>query len=213
MSHIKSGMSFAQRKKANTQYFKEHIAPLKDSWYKIDTVSLEAIQAAKELEDGFHKEKPKEANHKADSFGQERRFKYGPRCEALCKDTFNALSSFDKTVGDSRDYGDADFKKIGVGVKSAQFGSVAMVYREPKNPEIIMSYTDDGEYYICGLATLKVIRKYASEDFLNDTRPAHKLYAQKLGFYGYDKLIPLQDHLTLPKLIGLLKEIKNGGRN
>ena len=208
MGHITEDMSFAQRKKANIQYFNEYIAPFRDGWYKIDVVSLEAIQAANELEEGFLKAKPKEANHVADSYGQARRFKYGPRCEALCKDTYNVLSSFDKTIGDSRDYGDADFKKIGIGIKTAQFGSCAMVYKEPKNPEIVMSYTDEGDYYICGLATLDVIRQYSSEDFLNDTRPAHKLYAQKVGFYGYNKLIPLHNYLTMPKLINLLAETK-----
>ena len=198
---------FGERKKYNVNYFMEHIAYLQEGWVHLNKISAEAKARAQALELGLHSEKPKEENHEADPFGRNRRFKWGPRCEASCMDAFCILSSFDSSVGDSRRYGHADFKRLGVGVKSAQFGSCPMVFQEPDHPEIIMSYTDLGDLYICGLATVDIQRKYSSLDGLNDINPALKPYKPKLAFYGYDQLIPLHDYMTIPKLKGLLEEL------
>ena len=203
-------MEFKDRKKINTNYFMEEIAYLKEGWWKLDPISDEALAKAKILEEGFHAEKPKELQHKKDSHGRERRYSAGPRCEAKCKETYRVLSTFDNSVGDSRFYGDADFKALGVGVKASQFGSCAMVFQIPKSPEIIMSYTDFGDYYICGLAIPDVMLKYSSIERLNDPTPAFKDRPEdcKTGFYGYGHLIPLHDYYTIPKLKTLLGKLK-----
>ena len=207
--YVNTAVAFGDRKERNTKYFKENIAHLRSGWCDLGAISTEAEAKARILEAGLHKEKPKERHHVADPFGRGRRFKYGPLCEAKCKDTFCTLSTFDNSVGDSRFYGHADFKRLNIGVKSSRFDSCAMVPMYPKRCEIIMSYTDSGDFFICGLATIDVILKYSSMDHLNDINPALKERKddRKLGFFGYDRLIPLHNYLTIPKLKELLKSL------
>ena len=90
-----------------------------------------------------------------------------------------------------------------------------MVEREPTGPQLIMIKDNRrlksvvNGFYFCGLATVSMQLKYETIHRLTYTDAYYKKGKPKTGFYGYDKLIPVKDHLTIEGMKELIMKYES----
>lgn len=129
-------------------------------------------------------------------------FVVGVCCEYAALRFIDKEYLLDLGIGRVRDFNLADLRFAGldIGVKASKIGNAPLVYKNPKRDEIICCCTPKfrkDEYdcwivdnissvYICGLATVEVLKKYQDINFLIDKESSQASY--KSGFYGYSHL-------------------------
>ena len=147
------------------------------------------------------KVKKLEAHHQVDKSSHYKRFYTGTLGEVALELFFGIEGIVDWSIGDSKAYHKPDLKSIGlnIGVKTVQYGSFPIVFKESYCHEIIMIRWKSNCIYICGLAKKDVLNKYQSIDLIKDDRL--RLKSTKTGFYGFNKL---KYFFTLNELKSLL---------
>lgn len=147
--------------------------------------------------------KSKEGAYVRDGKSKSIRWTTGPAGElavqAVLKTPFVDLS-----IGESKSYNHADLRAIGlnVGVKTVRYGLFPMVPINPTRPEIIVIRKDD-RFYVCGVATVEVLKKYSSRNLIKDPNAFKE--NKKTGFYGFGEVLPFQ---TLTELKEILRNNK-----
>ena len=128
-----------------------------------------------------------EYQHKIDSHNEEKRWKTGLEGEAVVEKFLGVLFS-DKTAGDSKDYNEADLKRLGIdcGVKATEYGKFPVVHKHPKRPEIIVLKLNEYEFYVCGVAMPIYAKHYTSDDLI--LSPSLRAKGTKTGFWGFFRL-------------------------
>lgn len=131
--------------------------------------------------------KSQEAHHQIDNAKEFTRWKTGVLGEcAVEKYLGKKFVSF--RVGDSKTHNYADLKPLGFdcGIKTSEYGKYPIVAKPSVRDEIIVVKFSDSVYYLCGLATPKVLNAYQTDDYI--LSPALKARGTKSAFYGFDKL-------------------------
>ena len=143
--------------------------------------------------------KSEENAYKRDGNSKMVRWSTGPAGElavqAVLKTPFVDLS-----IGHSKSYNHADLKAIGlnVGIKTVRYGLFPLVPINPTRPEIIVVRKED-RFYICGVATVAVLKKFSSRRLVKDPN-AYK-ENKKTGFYGFDQLAPFRTLQELKNIV------------
>ena len=81
------------------------------------------------------------------------------------------------------DISDLSYLGINVGIKTAEFGNLPLVYHYPKTPEIITIIEKPKTVYIFGYATIPVLKYYQSSNYAFGD-----VVRIKGGFWGFHKL-------------------------
>ena len=98
------------------------------------------------------------------------------------------------------------YDNLKIGVKSSEYGNLPLVFRKdrfagPKDPEIMTIFERPNFVYICGYASLEMVKYY------QDTRFAFNgAEKKKAGFWGFHKLVEFKTMSEL-KLLNLNKEL------
>ena len=213
MEYEQSSLNSSDRREVNTRYFEEKVWPLRHNWYFIPLEEAvekysKRLEEAKKLSEGMSKIKPKEAAYKQDGQNLAKRLATGNDSEGLAASIFNA--PFNTGKGPSYKFSGLDLEIFGI--KSSSYGNCAMVEKEPIGPQVVMVKNVKGEggeppgFYICGLATVWVQLSYVTINRLTYIEAYYKDGKQKNGFYGYEHLVPVHNHLTMPKMKSLIRE-------
>lgn len=203
-----------KRRKLNNKHFKEQIWPLKDNWIFISYEEIiksysENLDKSEDLSERMLQTKAAEPGYKEDPKDLAKRLATGNTCEAIIASIYK--QPYDDSDGPSEKYKKPDIGGV-FGVKSSSWGNCALVYQEPLWPELIvvkdfrkLKRITPG-IYICGLATTKAQMKYSAIDRMTNTDAYFKKNYAKTGFFGYSKLIPVHEALTLPKIKALIRQ-------
>jgi hypothetical protein len=151
----------------------------------------------------FAEAKAKEEVHQSDPTNRMKRFGTGFLCEAGVEQ-FLGADFMDTTIGNSKNYAVADMAPIGVnaGVKGGIYenNKFIAINRNLRHPQVICFLTADRRrVFICGLATVDVLRRYSDDDLIM----TKDMSGRKTGFYGFQHLIKFRSLEELRKLAPL----------
>jgi hypothetical protein len=144
----------------------------------------------KEIDDAIQsiiENKYGEYHHQIDSHNEEKRWRTGLEGEAVVEQ-FLGVNFSDRTAGKSKDYNEADLKRIGLdcGVKTTEYGKFPVVHKVPKRPEIIVLKINKTDFYMCGLAMPIYTKYYTSDNLI--LSPSLRAKGTKTGFWGFFRL-------------------------
>lgn len=142
--------------------------------------------------------KMEEAHYKVDGGSLVKRLITGLTGEAAVEEMLG-IDIIDWTIGKSQKYNVADIQELGIGVKTVEYGLHPLVSVHPKMPQIICVKMSENEVIVCGLASIKVLKKYQD---LNLVRAkGARLRGTKAGFYGFSKLDAFNTVRQLKKIL------------
>jgi len=97
-----------------------------------------------------------------------------------------------------KDFPDLSYLGINVGIKTCNSdkGHFPLIYSRPKNPEIITILKPPNTVFICGYATIPVLKYYQSPEYAFGTA-----YNKKGGFWGFHKLHNFKNKKELRGLV------------
>lgn len=180
--------------------------------YKVPALSGPVVELDEEDLDEIHEfaityasAKLKESGHAKDYRSEIKRISTGLRGERAVECFLNA-QFIDWTIGDSKKYHKPDLSPIGlrVGVKTVEFGSAPIIFKQERYPEIIVLYKDTERKsfaLICGLASKAVLNSFRNQDInsVKDIKLRQK--GTKTAFRGFDKLDPFENLEQLKWLV------------
>jgi hypothetical protein len=150
--------------------------------------------------DELKEEKMKEGHYMIDDGQMIMRFRTGFTGEAVFNQ-FLGINSLDLSIGKSKDYNKDDLGLAGLkcGIKTAEMSKYHVVHKNPVRPEVLLIRENDLDFYICGLATLNMLKEYQDDGLIL----SHKLRARgvKTGFYGYKDLLKFNNYDELKALL------------
>lgn len=177
------------------QAFIDYVMPYIDNFVRIEFTPSE-IKRCENF--AFAKAKTKlnsgEHCHVVDGDKEYKRNLTGIFGELAVEKFFN-IKFIDWSVGTtSSKYNTPDIGVKGVGIKTVEYGKIPIVQKFSHYPEIICIKDKDDSVLIAGMATPDILTKFQNDDFILDA----KLRARnaKSGFFGFDKLIPIQTLLN-----------------
>lgn len=160
-------------------------------------LSSDDIEMAERFYDKMYAVKPTEGSYKVDGDKLKTRIMTGALGEIACGKALGC-QIFDETVGPSSDYDHPDVLGHNVGIKTVEFGKLPVVPIKGRNkyPQIICVLVNNNTVVVCGVATPSVLDEYQSTAMIlsDDLRRRNV----KAGFYGFDKLIPLDEFFNPP---------------
>ena len=129
-----------------------------------------------------------EDHHKIDKGMEYKRWMNGILGERAVEKYINN-KFVDLSIGDSKKYHVPDMSNLGIqcGIKTVEIGKFPIIFKSSKMPEIIVIKESNYNYYICGVATIKVLNKYQTEDFIISDKLRSR--GTKTAFYGFEHLI------------------------
>lgn len=129
---------------------------------------------------------------------------------AVIKHLDGSIEYLELDIGSSAsEFNHSDLKKFGydIGVKTVKSGLAPMVKEKSNSPEVIcevdfedMAYRNGAivnikKIKICGIADIPTLEKYITRDLIYDQE--NPKYKDRLGFYGYQFLHPVEkDEIT-----------------
>lgn len=167
--------------------YKTYVLDYKERYKKI-IVPEKKVERIKEFVSELIKEKEKEEHHKRDNRSHFKRYFTGTLGEAALEEYLCTEGIIDWTIGDSKKYHKPDLSNLGVrvGIKTVEYGSFPIIFRNSYSPEIINIKVNDNTVLLCGLATKSVLNKYQSDSFVLDKRILDR--GTKTAFYGFEHL-------------------------
>jgi len=157
---------------------------------KIDKINKFAVKLAKK--------KMEEAHYKVDGNSLVKRLVTGLTGEAAVEELLG-IKIIDWTIGNSRKYNVADIQELGIGVKTVEYGLHPLVPINPAMPQIICVKMSENEVIICGLASIKVLKKY--QDFSLVRAKGARIRGTKSGFFGFKYLDMFSSLKQLKKIL------------
>lgn len=147
-----------------------------------------------------------EDHHQEDNQSEYTRYYTGFIGEAAMEE-FLGIDILDYSVGNSNDYNHADLRKHGlnIGVKTVEPWKFHIVHKNPVRPELICVKRKPNEVLLFGYATVDVLRRYQTEEFI--LAKGLKARGTKAAFYGYSELIPIH---TLDELKKVYRKYDRG---
>ena len=146
------------------------------------------IRKVEEFVPRLIEKKLSESHHRIDSNMEYKRWVNGILGECAVE-KYIRRTFIDWSIGDSKKYHVSDLSKLGIkcGIKTVQAGKLPIIFKRAKEPEIIVIQESLYNYYICGVATEKVLNKYQSDEFVKSGRLRSR--GTKTAFYGFEHLI------------------------
>ena len=89
---------------------------------------------------------------------------------------------------------------LNIGVKTVKKGYFHLIYPKIHEHQILV-FRDNENLIIGGLATIEVLKKYSSKEYCFDDA------VKKIGFYGFEHLIPFESVEDLKRLTQYKKEV------
>ena len=134
--------------------------------------------------------KAREEHHYRDNRSEIKRFTTGFVGEAAIEKLLG-IDIIDWNIGYSGLFHHPDIPGYRVGVKTVEFGKFPVIFKDNPYPQIICikSKAHDNLIFVCGIATIEVLRKYQDTDLIID--PNLRARGSKTGFYGFEHLLPL----------------------
>lgn len=142
-----------------------------------------------------------EPHHKVDKGNEFKRWVTGISGE-VALEKFLGVNFVDWTVGDSSNYHKSDLSTLGlnVGVKTVEIGKYPIIFKANYYPQILVVRASDTDFYIIGLASVKVMNTFQNEELI--LSKALKNRGTKTAFTGFHLLKKFK---TLGELKNLLK--------
>ncbi len=133
-----------------------------------------------------------EPHHKIDPNQEFKRFFTGFLGE-LSLEKLLGVQFIDWEIGNSVRFNIADLNclNLNVGIKTVEYGKFPIIHKKVIRPEIINVKLTDSQIYVCGFASIQVLKNYQDDKLI--LSPALRRKGTKTGFFGFDELIPFQD--------------------
>lgn len=185
--------------------YETHVFPFIDRFVSVK-ISEKDIERSEQFANEVVSEKMKEQQHQKDSAKETKRWKTGTLGEFALEKLLDSPGQIvNWTVGKSAKYNVPDLQKLGlnIGIKSINSTDknstdclFPLTLKNPVRPEIIVIVRADGKgFFVCGLATVEVLKKYQDDKLKcianNDL---------KTGFYGFEHLIPFKNLTELKEI-------------
>lgn len=170
--------------------FKEEVLPLIPNFKKVSLTDQDIEKIEKFVLD-MEAKKKNEGHIKRDGKSLKKRLTTG-HLGQMALGKYLGKDIIDWRIGESYEFDEADLKCVGynIGVKTLNFDDFPLVHKNPKRPEV-MCLVEFREVYICGIATIPILKKYVNDDRRRDGNAIHKT-----AFYGFKHL---EDISTLDK--------------
>ncbi len=171
--------------------FVEEVAKCKSNMVYI-TLEPEILDKIDDFVTRVIRAKAEESHHLVDHGQEYKRFYTGLMGECALEKLFDR-SFIDWSIGNSNTYNTADLKELGfdVGIKTVEMGKFPIVHKHPYRPELICIKRSENTVILCGLATMDTLRRYQDDDLI--LSPALRRRGTKTGFYGFEKLIKIEN--------------------
>lgn len=184
--------------------YQEYIVP-RLSKSPFVTVPEPKLQRLRDFVRDVQAAKRQEQHHQADPNNERKRFYTGMLGECAVEELLN-VSFVDWSIGDSKAYHVGDLSSIGlnVGIKTVEHGSFPVIFTYPKRPEIICVRMNETQVYVCGLATVAMLRQYQDSSLIKS--PSLRNRGTKTCYYGFDQLKPFQNMNGLKIQLGIIKK-------
>jgi len=150
----------------------------------------------------FQKAKEGEHVHRIDNDQEIKRYMSGFAAE-LAIEKLLGVKIMDTSFGHSDNYNHADLKSLGIdiGVKCCLYPNYPVVFKQPKNAEII-TVLRGTKVYVCGVATIQNMLNNVDDDLIMNEK--FRARGIKTGFYGFNELLPFK---TLDDLKQIAKNL------
>lgn len=170
------------------------------------TVPDDKVDKVKDLARRIAEAKATEAHHLIDGMSEYKRQYTGLLGEAALEEFFG-IDIIDYSVGNSNTYNVADMKKIGlnIGVKTVEIWKFPIVHKNPYRPELICVKRTDNEVLLFGYASMDVLRRYQTDDFILDRNLRRR--GTKSAFYGFSELVEIN---SFKELKSVYKKLDKG---
>lgn len=162
------------------------------------TVPEEKLKKIRAFAKKLAKKKMEEVHYQIDSGSLVKRLVTGLTGEAAVEELLG-VDIIDWTIGDSQYYNVADIQELGVGVKTVEYGLHPLVPINPKMPQIICVKMSECEVIVCGLASIKVLKKYQDRNLVK--AKGARMRGTKAGFYGFKYLDEFANLKQLKKVL------------
>ena len=169
-------------------------------------VPNQKVEKVKSLARRIANAKAVEAHHLIDGLSEYKRQFTGLLGEAAIEEFFG-IDIIDYSVGNSNTYNVADMKKLGlnIGVKTVEVWKFPIVHKTPYRPELICVKRKDNEVLLFGYASMDILRKYQTDDFILDRNLRQR--GTKSAFYGFSELIEIN---SFDELVSTYKKFDKG---
>ena len=136
-------------------------------------------------------EKKSELHHMIDGFNETKRFVTGFMGEAAMEILLKAEIT-DYTIGNSMVYHVSDLKKCGydVGIKTVEYGKFPVIFKKSQRPEIFLIKKGKNDLYVCGLATVELLKKFQDDDLI--LSPSLRKKGTKTCYYNFKDLLKVE---------------------
>lgn len=167
--------------------YSNHVKPYSSQFVKVE-LDAKDIKKAEDFAKQIIISKSKESHHKLDFRSEYKRFYTGTIGELALESYLGIKGIVDWEIGDSSRFHTPDLSGIGIkaGIKTVSYGLFPVVFKNSYSPQIINITWKSKVVYICGLATIKVLNRYQSEELIRD--PKLRARGTKTGFYGFKHL-------------------------
>lgn len=158
----------------------------------------------------FQRAKQNEHIHQIDNDQEIKRYMTGFAAE-LALEKFLGVQIMDTSFGHSDNYNHPDLGSLGInmGIKCGLYGNYPVVFKQPKNAEII-TVLRGTKIYICGVATVKDMIDYSDDNLILNAK--FRARGVKSGFYGFDQLKPFKNLEELKEIAKHLPKERNKPR-
>ena len=92
----------------------------------------------------------------------------------------------DYSIGESSKYNVPDIQRLGIGIKTSEYGKFPIIFKKNYYPQIINIKQSDNEILIAGIASVSTLNTYQNEDLILD--PNLRKRGTKTAFYGFGYL-------------------------
>ena len=156
--------------------------------FELVVISEKDIEKVKNFVSQLISIKLSEAHHKIDKGMEYKRWMTGISGECAVE-KYIGKKFVDFSIGDSNKYHISDMSSLGIqcGIKTVEIGKFPVIFKASKMPEIIVIKESNYNYHICGVATVEVLNKYQTEDFIISDKLRSR--GTKTAFYGFEHLI------------------------
>ena len=167
--------------------YETYVKPYSENFIRIE-ISQDDVKRIDLFAKAIIERKAKEVHHKHDNNSHYKRYYTGTLGELALEKYLGVGGIVDWTIGDSYDYHAPDLRKLqlNVGVKTVDYGSFPLIFKENYSAQIIMIKYKERHAYLCGLASKDILNKYQSINLVNDTRIVKR--GTKTAFYGFQHL-------------------------
>ena len=181
-----------------TKAFEQCYSPYSQNFVRV-IVPDEKIERIELFIEELIKLKTNEEHHLYDNHNEYKRFRTGLVGEAAIEELLG-LSIIDWSIGDSKKYNIADLRlpNLKIGIKTVEYGKFPIIFKSNYYPQIINVLISRNEVVVCGVASLKVLSSYQSDDLVIDWRLKQR--GTKTGFYGFCDLVPVDEYILENRL-------------